>query len=152
MLLFPFTYSLAYLWPLQGQGLSARRGAALFALVVCAAAPPAHALTATEQLASYVAQSGQLAQSTRGQDFFTQKHGHEWACASCHTATPTGEGRHASTGKAIRPMAPAANPERFADAAKSEKWFRRNCNDVVGRECTPAEKADVLAWLLTLKP
>ena len=25
--------------------------------------------------------------------------------------------------------------ERFADAAKTEKWFRRNCNDVVGREC-----------------
>ena len=49
-------------------------------------------------------------------------------------------------------MAPAVNPERFTDAAKTEKWFRRNCNDVAGRECTPAEKADVLAWLLTLKP
>ena len=44
------------------------------------------------------------------------------------------------------------NAERFTDAAKSEKWFRRNCNDVVGRECTAAEKADVLAWLLTLEP
>ena len=49
-------------------------------------------------------------------------------------------------------MAPAANPERFTDAAKSAKWFRRNCNDVLGRECTSAEKADVLAWLVTLKP
>jgi hypothetical protein len=48
-------------------------------------------------------------------------------------------------------MAPAVNPERFSDATKTEKWFRRNCNDVVGRECTPAEKADVLAWLLTFK-
>jgi len=38
------------------------------------------------------------------------------------------------------------------DPAKVEKWFRRNCNDVMGRECTAGEKADVLAWLLTLKP
>ena len=37
------------------------------------------------------------------------------------------------------------------DRCRVEKWFRRNCNDVVGRECTAAEKADVLAWLLTLK-
>ena len=36
-------------------------------------------------------------------------------------------------------------------AAKTEKWFRRNCNDVASRECTAAEKAGVLAWLLALK-
>ena len=48
-------------------------------------------------------------------------------------------------------MAPAAHPQRFTDAAKTEKWFRRNCNDVVGRECTPAEKADFISWLLSLK-
>ena len=43
------------------------------------------------------------------------------------------------------------NAERFTDTAKAEKWFRRNCNDVAGRECTAAEKADMLAWLLTLR-
>ena len=64
---------------------------------------------------------------------------------------PTGTGKHASTGKDIKPLAPAFNAERFADAAKTEKWFRRNCNDVVGRECTPAEKADLLAWWVSLK-
>ena len=73
-------------------------------------------------------------------------------CSSCHGATPTGTGKHASTGKEIKPMAPAFNDQRFADVAKTEKWFRRNCNDVLGRECTAAEKADVLSWLLTLKP
>lgn len=52
----------------------------------------------------------------------------------------------------IAALAPRFNPERFTDNAKTEKWFRRNCNDVVGRECSAAEKADVLAWLLTLKP
>jgi mono/diheme cytochrome c family protein len=111
----------------------------------------AHAATPAELLAGYAAQSGQAAQPARGKDFFTTKHGKDWSCASCHTATPTGEGKHASTGKVIGAMAPAFNPERFAELAKSEKWFRRNCNDVVGRECSATEKADVLAWLLSLK-
>ena len=152
MPLFSFPFALTGSWPLGRPGFAARCAGALFALVTCTTILPAYALTATEQLATYAAQSGQAPQSARGQAFFTTKHGHDWACASCHTATPTGEGKHASTGKAIRAMAPAANPERFTDAAKTEKWFRRNCNDVLGRECTPAEKADVLAWLLTLKP
>jgi len=113
----------------------------------------AHAQTTpAEQIAGYVAQSGQPAQAARGQEFFTSKHGKEWSCSTCHTAKPTVEGKHASTGKVIAPMAPAANDKRFTDAAKTEKWFRRNCNDVVGRECTPAEKADVLTWLASLKP
>jgi uncharacterized membrane protein len=114
-------------------------------------AASAYAATPSELLAGYVAQSGQAAQPARGQEFFTTKHGKDWSCSSCHTATPTVEGKHASTGKVISAMAPAFNPERFTELAKSEKWFRRNCNDVVGRECTATEKADVLAWLLTLK-
>ena len=129
-----------------------RVGAGLLILAAVVAALPAQALTAADQLAAYAAQSGQTPQAAQGQTFFTAKHGNEWTCASCHTAKPSVEGKHASTGKTIRPMAPAANPERFTDAAKTEKWFRRNCNDVLRRECTPAEKADVLAWLLTLKP
>jgi len=47
----------------------------------------------------------------------------------------------------ISPLAPAANPQRFTDSRKVEKWFRRNCGDVLDRECTAQEKADVLAWL-----
>ena len=87
----------------------------------------------------------------RGTRFFQDAHGGEWSCATCHTGTPTVPGRHARTGKAIAPLAPAANGERFSDAATVEKWFRRNCNDVLGRECTPQEKGDVLTWLLALK-
>ena len=30
--------------------------------------------------------------------------------------------------------------------------FSMNCRDVVGRACTAGEKADVLAWLISLKP
>jgi cytochrome c peroxidase len=112
----------------------------------------ASAATPAEQLAAYQAAAGTPAAAERGQRLFTTTHGREWSCASCHGATPTAAGKHASTGKAIQPLAPAANAERFTDPAKVEKWFRRNCNDVMGRECTAGEKADVLAWLLTLKP
>ena len=114
--------------------------------------PVAHAASPAEQLAGYTAQAGAPAVPARGQSFFTTTHGREWSCASCHGTVPTQTGKHASTGKPIGAMAPAFNPERFTDAAKTEKWFRRNCNDVLGRTCTAAEKADVLAWLMTLKP
>ena len=50
-------------------------------------------------------------------------------------------------GKNIRPLAVAANAERFSDPAKVEKWFGRNCKEVVGRACTPAEKADFITYL-----
>lgn len=113
--------------------------------------PLAHAITPAEQLAAYSAQAAAPAQPARGQQLFTTRHGKDWSCASCHSPTPTVEGKHASTGKVIAPLAPAFNPERFTDTAKTEKWFRRNCNDVMGRECTATEKADVLAWLLTFK-
>lgn len=89
--------------------------------------------------------------AARGKVFFLSKHGNDWSCASCHTSDPTGSGKHDVTGRAIQPMAPAVNPKRFTDAAKAEKWFRRNCRDVVGRECSALEKGDVLAWLDSLR-
>ncbi|WP_292937910.1 DUF1924 domain-containing protein [Noviherbaspirillum sp.] len=121
-------------------------------LAAAALAPAAQAATPNELLSGYTAQAGAPASPARGQQFFTSRHGHEWSCSSCHGNVPTQTGKHASTGKPIHAMAPAFNPERFTDAAKTEKWFRRNCNDVLGRECSAAEKADVLSWLLTLKP
>lgn len=125
--------------------------AATAALALCGLSPVAHAVTPAEQLAAYTAQAGAQPQAARGQALFTTKHGKDWSCSTCHTATPTVDGKHASTGKVISPLAPALNAERFTDTTKTEKWFRRNCNDVVGRECTAGEKADVLAWLLTFK-
>ncbi len=88
----------------------------------------------------------------RGRRFFLAKHGNDWSCASCHTSDPTASGRHAVTGRGLQPLAPSANPSRFTDAAKAEKWFRRNCRDVLDRECTAAEKADLIAWLAGLRP
>lgn len=112
---------------------------------------PALAATPAELLATYSAQAGAPAVASRGESFFQATHGKEWSCASCHGQLPLQPGKHAATGKTIGALAPAANPQRFSDPAKVEKWFRRNCNDVLGRECTPGEKADVLAWLMTLK-
>jgi Domain of unknown function (DUF1924) len=87
----------------------------------------------------------------RGEAFFSSTHGREWSCASCHTANPLSSGRHAKTNKAIAPLAPQANAERFTRQEKVEKWFRRNCNDVLGRPCTATEKGDVLVYLMSLK-
>jgi hypothetical protein len=87
--------------------------------------------------------------AARGAAFFNATHGNQWSCASCHTPNPVTGGRHARTGKAIDPLAPAANADRFTDPAQVEKWFRRNCNDVLGRACTAREKGDVLAWLMS---
>lgn len=95
--------------------------------------------------------AGRAGSASQGEVFFKSKHGGDWSCASCHGATPVTDGKHASTGKTIKPLAPAANPDAFTDSAKIDKWFRRNCKDVLSRECSPAEKADVLAYLLTLK-
>lgn len=82
----------------------------------------------------------------RGKAFYNTAHG-DWSCATCHTKDPLAQGRHAVTGKDILPLAPAANPKRFTDPAKVEKWFGRNCNDVLHRACTPQEKGDFIAYV-----
>ena len=112
------------------------------------------AATPAEMLAGYTAKAGAPAQPEKGQAFFNKNFGREmgFSCSSCHTPNPTRLGRDQVTEKSIQPLAPAANPARFTDAQKTNFHFDLNCKDVVGRVCTPAEKADILAWLLTLKP
>ncbi len=128
--------------------------AALCATVLALTFGSAHAAptSAAGQLVFWSTQAGAAGQAERGRDFFTRRHGGEWSCASCHGRLPTSAGQHAGTGKAIDAMAPAFNPRAFTDTAKVDKWFRRNCKDVLQRECSAGEKADVLAWLLSLKP
>jgi hypothetical protein len=108
------------------------------------------AATPQDLLKSYEVQSGK-ASSSRGEQFFNAKHGKEWSCASCHENPPNHDTKHIVTGKVIKPLAPSANPARFTDEARAEKWFKRNCNDVLGRDCSAQEKADVLSWLMTVK-
>ena len=114
--------------------------------------------TAQEMLWDYTAQirrenPAQRPDAGRGERFFQAvRAGAQGpvACADCHTPNPLKPGK-TRAGKEIAPLAPAATPTRFTDPAKSEKWFRRNCGDVLGRECSAQEKADLLAWLLTLQ-
>ena len=73
------------------------------------------------------------------------------SCASCHTDSPKNAGKHAKTNKAIDPMAPSVNAQRFTDAAKVEKWFKRNCNDALARACTTQEKGDFITYVLSVK-
>jgi len=108
--------------------------------------------TPVQQLERFAAQAAAPGQAERGRQFFTSRHGGEWSCASCHGQAPTAAGKHASTGKVIDPLAPAFNPRAFTDTAKVDKWFRRNCQDVLQRQCSAGEKADVLAFLQSLKP
>ena len=95
-------------------------------------------------------QAGFTPSAKRGETLFRQRfalNDKMPACTSCHTDSPLNIGQHAVTGKSVKPLAVATNAERFADAAKVEKWFGRNCKEVVGRACTPAEKADFVAYM-----
>lgn len=114
------------------------------------AASPASLLAALEAEAELQAGTPMRSSPARGEALFNTRRA-DWSCASCHTSDPRREGSHVVTGKPIKPMAPAANPNRFTDRAKTDKWFRRNCQDVLGRACTAAEQADVVAYLLSLR-
>lgn len=122
-------------------------------MVAGLAAQPAFAETPSEILASIQQEAAgvQGFSAARGESFFKAKHGNDWSCASCHTDNPAAPGKHAKTGKIIDPLAPSANAERFTNPKKVAKWFKRNCNDVLDRVCTPQEKGDVLAYLLAVK-
>jgi Domain of unknown function (DUF1924) len=72
------------------------------------------------------------------------------SCTGCHTDNPKASGKTRAH-KAIDPLAPVANGERLTDPKKVEKWFRRNCKDVLGRECTALEKADFVQFLISVK-
>jgi Domain of unknown function (DUF1924) len=70
------------------------------------------------------------------------------SCTTCHTTDPRKNGQ-TRAGKDLDPMAASVNPKRYSDRAKTEKWFGRNCNNVLGRECTPVEKGDFISFMLT---
>ena len=74
----------------------------------------------------------------------------ERSCTTCHTSNPAASGK-TPVGKVIEPMSQAVNMERFTDPKKVEKWFKRNCEWVLERECTPKEKGDFITYMTTVK-
>ena len=87
----------------------------------------------------------------RGAAFYRASHpgGKQESCASCHGASPLERGK-TRVGKDIEPMAVSKNPARYTDKATVEKWFTRNCQDVLGRACTAKEKGDFITYMMGL--
>jgi Domain of unknown function (DUF1924) len=67
-------------------------------------------------------------------------------CTVCHGADPKKPGE-TRAGKPIDPIAVSVNPQRFTDLEFIEKWFGRNCDTVLGRECTTLEKGNFLTFM-----
>ncbi|MDM8565377.1 DUF1924 domain-containing protein [Candidatus Halobeggiatoa sp. HSG11] len=81
------------------------------------------------------------------QEFTDAKTGKIRQCSTCHTADLRNEGKHAKTGKVIKPLAPNTNPERLTKLKKIRKWFKRNCKWTLGRECNAQEKGNILLFI-----
>jgi hypothetical protein len=122
-------------------------------LMLALASGSAYAATPRQILDSLVAQAGP-ASAARGEKLYRGKFsGGKTAdsCTACHTDNAKAVGQHVRTSKAIDPLAPVAHKDRFTDPEKVEKWFKRNCNDVLGRACSPQKKADFTAYMISLQ-
>ena len=120
------------------------------ALVALSLSATAQAGPREDIIQSFKAEGAQNGDAARGETLFTTQHAlgkpDTPSCTTCHGKTPftTGATR---TGKVIEPMAVSKTPDRYTDPDKVAKWFRRNCNSVLGRECTPQEKVDFLTYM-----
>lgn len=132
---------------------------AIFTLAILCSAVPAFAGSAQDPVMQALTEAAKAADSgfagfnpDAGREFFLAKHSggkpDTPSCTACHTSNPSNTGK-TRAGKPIEPMAVSANPKRFTNLADVEKWFGRNCNSVLGRDCTAQEKGDVAAWLIS---
>lgn len=122
-------------------------------LLMLASATPALAETPQQIQAAYVteAATGFKPSAERGRELFVKQWGiseRTPSCTSCHGKDMHAEGKHVKTGKRIAPLAPAVNAERFTSTKHVEKWFKRNCKEVLGRECSAEEKADFIQFAI----
>lgn len=135
------------------------RGMAMAAMVVFGAPFVAMAGTLNADMQSLVSKFQKEAgvkvfSAEDGKKLFHSKKMHsqkneERSCTTCHTSDPSKQGK-TSVGKVIEPISPAVNKERFTDSKKVEKWFKRNCEWVLERECTPKEKGDFITYMMSL--
>ncbi len=111
--------------------------------------------TPSSLLAGYAAQAraqdGTFANfdAARGKELYFRevtRDGKTSACSSCHGPDPAAGGR-SPAGKKIEALDPNVNPARFTELKFAEKWFDRNCKQVLGRTCTPLEKGDFLTFV-----
>lgn len=147
-------------WLQRGVGAAAAlvlAGLAAFGLSQLFAVPEAKAANdeARAMLAAFegeqrAAEPAFSASLERGRKLYATeitREGKTRSCATCHTADPTKAGR-SPAGKVISPISPLADPQRFTSRRQADKWFDRNCEEVLGRTCTAGERADFLAYVL----
>lgn len=117
------------------------------------ATAPAFAIDPAQKALFDSYQAAARGDAVRGKAFFHGTHSGGKAdtpsCTSCHTTNLSAQGK-TRAGKPIEPMAASVAPKRYTDRAEVDKWFKRNCADVLGRECSAQEKSDVLSYLLSL--
>ena len=126
--------------------------AAAFAAAAFLAAPAGANDVVARLLKQYESQGGSRfaaasAEALWTREFRDAKSGEARRCSTCHSEDLRRSGKHATTGKAIEPLAPSVNPKRLTDPEHIEKWFSRNCKWTFGRECTPQEKGDFLLMI-----
>lgn len=130
-----------------------RRVISSLAAALLLSAGTLHAAVVDDLLASYQSQGAKDFSAKRGEEMWFEKHpdpeepGKVRNCSSCHTDDLKAKGKHLETGKMIDPLAPSVNSERLTDPKFIEKWLKRNCKWVLGRECSPQEKGDFLVYL-----
>jgi cytochrome c553 len=128
---------------------------AFLMFLALAVSPTAEAAADFKALARHYGQQAGVAPDSfsaeRGKTFWQTENvsdsGEKMNCATCHGTDLRQPGKHNKSGKRIEAMAPSANAERYTDLEKIEKWFTRNCKQVLKRECTAREKGDVLRYL-----
>ena len=124
----------------------------LIPMLLFAASAQASEAVVQAQIAQYEQQGADAANPAHGMTKWNEQHmqaklGRMVSCASCHRTDLSRAGEHLRTGKRIEPMSPSVNSDRLSDPAKIEKWFGRNCEWTLGRDCTAQEKADFLAFI-----
>lgn len=134
--------------------LAAVAAVALGSIAAYAAAGPAHKALIDRYAALAKAKDPGFAgfSAEAGRAFFFAKQtggsGEADSCTTCHTPDPRKVGQ-TRAGQDIEPLAVSVNPKRLTEWAMVEKWFRRNCDTVLGRECTLTEKGNFLAYMTT---
>ena len=103
-------------------------------------------------LQQYQAAGAKSGDAERGKTLWNKTYGGkapftERSCKTCHSANVKNSGKHARTGKTLKPLAPSVNPESLTKVKKIKKWFKRNCKWTLGEECSAQQKADILAFL-----
>lgn len=111
-----------------------------------------HAAVVDDLIMEYQEKSGEILSAKQGKILWKKKHletksGQIRGCTSCHGKDLRQIGTHQRTKKKIKPMALSMNAKRLTQRKFIEKWFKRNCKWTWGRECTSAEKGNILMFL-----